>query len=294
LEDNMLDDVKSTLFNITRNVGKTSNVFIKTAKLSVTLSQEQEALKTLYIEIGKKVHEIYQYGGSLGKFFDEKYRELESQERKITDLKDELAKIKGVKDCPKCGKQVDKNAEFCPKCGLRLDGVAAVGEAPSPYGAPPGMYGAASTTEAYAAAPVSAPPIPSEPAGYVTASPIPAVPAGYASTPPISGEPTGYASASPIPAEPTGYAASPPASETPPYPAPSSPYAAAPSPAVTAPPIPTAPAAAKPTITLSDSPPPAAALPAITAAPPPTVKCRACGAENDKSTKFCLSCGRIL
>jgi hypothetical protein len=239
----MLNDIKGTLLSITRNVGKTSSVLVKTTKLSVTLAQEQEALKALYVEIGKKVHEIYQYGGTLGKFFDEKYREIEGLERKIDGLKEEIAKIKGVKECPKCGKQVDKNAEFCPKCGLRLEGVAPMGEE---HDYPPGAG-------PYASAPSSA--------SFAAPSPEP-----YASAPP-----------------PGPYAAAPPSSEpiaVPPPP--SGPYAPPPSSSESfdAPPIPAIPAEA--------------AAPSIVAAPPKTITCKVCGSQNDASTKFCLSCGRLL
>ncbi len=220
-----MSNLKSTLLNITRNVSKTSGVLVKTTKLSVNLAQEQETLKNLYIETGKKVHEIYQYGGSLGKFFDEKYHEIEAVENKITNLKEEIAKIKGVKECPKCGKQVDRNAEFCPKCGLRLES-AAPGEAPPPYDPP---Y-----------APPSGPPY-APPSGPFTAAPPPET---FEAPPGIPG-----ITAPSVPAAPADYV----------------------------PPLPAEPA--KPT---------------ITAAPVKTVKCRACGAENDTSTKFCLSCGRIL
>ena len=65
-----MNDLRGTLANITKNVTKTSGDFLRTTKLSMSLSTEETNLKNLYMDIGKKVHEIYQYGGSLGKFFD--------------------------------------------------------------------------------------------------------------------------------------------------------------------------------------------------------------------------------
>ena len=87
----------------------------------MNLSSEETSLKNLYMEIGKKVHEIYQYGGSLGKFFDEKYLEVEASERKIADIKEQISVIKGTRACIKCGKTVDRSAEFCQKCGIRVE-----------------------------------------------------------------------------------------------------------------------------------------------------------------------------
>jgi len=116
-----MQDIRDTLFNMTKSVAKTSGDLLKTTKLNMNLSSEESNLKSLYFEIGKKVHEIYQYGGSLGNFFDEKYLEIEACERKIAELKEQISVIKGVKICSKCGKSVDRTAEFCQKCGIRVE-----------------------------------------------------------------------------------------------------------------------------------------------------------------------------
>jgi len=116
-----MQDIKGTLINLTKSVTKTSGDLLKTTKLGMNLSSEETNLKNLYMEIGKKVHEIYQYGGSLGKFFDEKYLELEAAERKIAEIKEQISVIKGVKNCTKCGKTLERTAEFCQKCGIRVE-----------------------------------------------------------------------------------------------------------------------------------------------------------------------------
>jgi len=88
-----MQDIRGTLLNLTKNVTKTSGDLLKTTKLSMSLSAEETTLKNLHIEIGKKVHEIYQFGGTLGKFFDEKYLELEACERKMAELKEQIGQI---------------------------------------------------------------------------------------------------------------------------------------------------------------------------------------------------------
>ena len=116
-----MNDIKNTLLRFTRGVSKTSGELLKSTKLSLALASEEDKLKQIYMEIGKKVHEIYQYGGSLGKFFDEKYSDIKQTETAILDLKHQMNMIKGVKSCGKCGASIDRNAEFCPKCGFQLD-----------------------------------------------------------------------------------------------------------------------------------------------------------------------------
>lgn len=152
-----MSDIRETLMNITKNAGKTTGDLIKSAKLNMTLTNEQTALKNMYTEIGKKVHEIYQFGGTLGKFFDEKYLELEATERKIAEIKEELSILKGIRECIKCGKAVERNAEFCPKCGIRLEGngISKVPDAETPQ--PPSIP----------VPTIEAPPIPAKPTGRV-------------------------------------------------------------------------------------------------------------------------------
>lgn len=116
-----MSDIKGSIFKITNAITKTSGELLKNTKLSLNLSTEEERLKAIYIEIGKKVHEIYQYGGSLGKAFDEKYAEIVKQEEKIQKLRQQMDINKGTKSCPKCSSQMDRNAEFCSKCGYRAN-----------------------------------------------------------------------------------------------------------------------------------------------------------------------------
>jgi len=116
-----MQDIRDKIFSLTKNAAKTSGEFFKSTKLSMSLSTEENNLRSLYMEIGKKVHEIYQYGGTLGKFFDEKYLEIEALEGKISDIREQISSIKGVKICTKCGKSVDRTAEFCHKCGIRVE-----------------------------------------------------------------------------------------------------------------------------------------------------------------------------
>jgi len=206
-----MSDFRDTITNVAKSVTKTSGDLLKTTKLNMNLSTEEGKLKSLYLEIGKKVHEIYQYGGSLGTYFDEKYLEILTAERKISEMKEQISAIKGVRNCPKCGKSAERESEFCPKCGMRFEFDSVAREYSEPT--------------------VSAQPVPQEWVNsHVTGS--------------------GGSSSSHAHVPHTDWSA-----------APSAPVAPAP-------PV---------------SPPSM-----------PIKICRVCKKENEASTKFCFSCGRIL
>ena len=219
-----MSDIRETLTNFTKNVTKSSGDLFKSTKLSMSVTAEQNNLKNLYLEIGKKVHEIYQYGGNLGKFFDEKYREIEACEIKIAEIKEQISLIKGTRECTKCGKSAERTAEFCPKCGIRL---AAPSDQP---GAPTPMqmedFNPSINFDADIIMPQTSAPI------EVAAS----HPPGTIPHPSAVSHPAGT-----IP-HPSSLAATPPEPE----------------------------------------------------AVASTRHCRVCGMENDITTKFCLSCGRIV
>ncbi len=115
-----MEDLKSTLSKLTKTITKTSSDVIKSTKLNINMANEQEKIKEIYIEMGKKVQEIYSYGGELGEFFDKKISELNSALEDIKKLEDEVSKIKGKRDCPKCKTAVSLESSFCPKCGAQM------------------------------------------------------------------------------------------------------------------------------------------------------------------------------
>ncbi|MCL2407040.1 MAG: zinc ribbon domain-containing protein [Defluviitaleaceae bacterium] len=143
-----MDEFKDTISTATKNAVKATKGFVKSAKFSIDLSAEEAKLKATYIEIGKKVHEIYTYGGKLGKFFDEKYSEIIEMDRKIETLRKEIDKARGNKKCAKCGKASSFSNEYCPKCGTDLQLLRAdtfqpvyIDAKPQPADSPPALNG---------------------------------------------------------------------------------------------------------------------------------------------------------
>jgi hypothetical protein len=134
-----MDEVKKGVTNVARSIAKSSGTLIKTTKLTLDLSGEESKLKVLYTEIGKKVHEIYSYGGSLGEYFDQRYQDILEHQRKIDEIKEALDIVKGVKTCPRCGKTSPRVSVFCPKCGETISDVPELTEATAgaAYSRPP-------------------------------------------------------------------------------------------------------------------------------------------------------------
>lgn len=143
-----MKDVKVILSKLGKNITQVSSDIVKNTKLSIKLSTEEDKLNKIYIEIGKKVHEIHSYGGSVGEFFDKKYKEVLSIEKSISDIKQKIEENKANREnanstfsnnpqnnpqsnpqnaeeqlfliCSSCNEKNDINANFCIKCGRSI------------------------------------------------------------------------------------------------------------------------------------------------------------------------------
>ncbi|MCL2235203.1 MAG: zinc ribbon domain-containing protein [Defluviitaleaceae bacterium] len=128
-----MSDIKTGIEKAVKAVAHGSGTFVKTTKLTLNLSSEENKLNTIYNQIGKSVHEIYKHGGSLGAMFDERYKEILEAEAKIADIRNRLEIAKGVVICPKCNTNAKRGSVFCPKCGENMGDAEEVSEIPAAY-----------------------------------------------------------------------------------------------------------------------------------------------------------------
>ena len=113
-----------------KTISRASTEFVQTSKINVELSGEKTKRKDIYVEMGKKVKEIYESGESLGAFFDGKYEELVAVEQRIKDLRVQIDEVKGLRSCPSCGKSNVRELDYCAKCGCAMYSTA--GHVPQP------------------------------------------------------------------------------------------------------------------------------------------------------------------
>lgn len=89
-----------------------------TFKLNSQLSDEQNALKDIYASIGEL------YAKNHAEDAEDEYAAFIARANvinsKITQLKEEIARVKGVETCPNCGKEIKSGTAFCPGCGTKL------------------------------------------------------------------------------------------------------------------------------------------------------------------------------
>ena len=97
----------------------------KETKLKFKIGELKGQINDIYEEIGKKVYEkhIREEEICIKKDLEEQCTRIDVLSSEIDNLLKECLELKNQKQCPKCYKQIDKEAKFCPYCGEKQETV---------------------------------------------------------------------------------------------------------------------------------------------------------------------------
>lgn len=98
-----------------KDVARKTKELADTAKLNMQISNEEDNIKSKYLEIGKLYYELF--SSSPDEKFSEFCSSISESKNKIDTLKVQILEIKGVKKCSKCGAEIAYTATFCSACG---------------------------------------------------------------------------------------------------------------------------------------------------------------------------------
>ena len=95
----------------------------KETKLKFKIGELKSQINDIYEEIGKKVYEkhIREEEICIKKDLEEQCTKIDVLSAEIDNLLKQCLELKNQKQCPKCYKQIDKEAKFCPYCGEKQE-----------------------------------------------------------------------------------------------------------------------------------------------------------------------------
>ena len=91
----------------------------KETKIKLKISDLKSQISDIYEEIGKKVYEkhVREEEISIKEDLAEQCTKIDVLSDEIDNLLKQSLELKDKKQCPKCFKEIEKNAQFCPNCG---------------------------------------------------------------------------------------------------------------------------------------------------------------------------------
>ena len=104
-----------------KDVAKKTKDLADITRINMQISGEEDNIKDLYNQIGKKYYELYP--NSNGAEFETLCNSVTESLAKIDTYKEQIQSIKGVKKCSNCGAEIDDNSVFCGICGNKTETI---------------------------------------------------------------------------------------------------------------------------------------------------------------------------
>lgn len=117
------DGLSKKVSETTSSLQETTNKIQKESKCKKTISENNNKIEQLYVEMGKKVYELRTIDENLMTFIEEKTTAIDAMVKENDELKKEILKLNNKKICPNCNAEVDINTTFCPQCGKEQEKV---------------------------------------------------------------------------------------------------------------------------------------------------------------------------
>ena len=97
----------------------------KETKIKFRIGELKSQINDIYEEIGKKVYEkhVEKEEISIENDLEEQCTKIDVFSDEIESLLKECLELKDKKQCPKCFKEIEKNAKFCPSCGAKQEEI---------------------------------------------------------------------------------------------------------------------------------------------------------------------------
>lgn len=111
-----------------KDVAKKTKDLADIAKINMQISGEEDNIKDLYHQIGKKYYELHPNSNKAE--FEALCNSVTQSLEKINTYKEQIQSIKGVKKCSNCGAEIEDSSVFCGVCGSKAATVEEKQESP--------------------------------------------------------------------------------------------------------------------------------------------------------------------
>lgn len=118
-----LDNFGKRLSEAAQAAAKKSGELMEVTKINMNITQEEDKIKKLYTNIGKKVYESYLKDPDNYAQFKEECEAIGSHNENIKKMKARILEAKNLRLCSACGEEIGNDVVYCPKCGAKQEPI---------------------------------------------------------------------------------------------------------------------------------------------------------------------------
>ncbi|MFA5524152.1 MAG: zinc ribbon domain-containing protein [Tissierellales bacterium] len=116
----IFSEIGKKITQTTQSALKSTKDLADISSLNSQISDEEKLLNSFYKQIGEKYYELYRE--SKDESFEALCSSITEGMDKIVNLKYEVQRIKGIKNCSGCGAEIPMDTIFCGTCGYDTRG----------------------------------------------------------------------------------------------------------------------------------------------------------------------------
>lgn len=118
--DDFFERAKGGFQKTVEAISKKSSEFIAISQCKSAIGIAEDNLAKNYEEIGRYVYENFVSDDIADGFIDGKCERIKELQDEISNLKEKLAEIRNLKECPSCGQECSFDAVYCSSCGYEF------------------------------------------------------------------------------------------------------------------------------------------------------------------------------
>ena len=115
------DDFKKSATDVADKVAKKTTDFTSIARIAMNIRSNESKLSSTYEEIGYLFYTAERNGTDYTEEIAAQILKADGLNAEIESLKKESAKLRNVKICSGCQKEIPSDSSFCSFCGLKQD-----------------------------------------------------------------------------------------------------------------------------------------------------------------------------
>ena len=114
----MIEKISEKLSKITKDVADSTHQQVEVMKMKSSIKKSETAIENAYKEIGKLF--LDKAVSEIPEEYTEYMDDVRKAKAEISEWKEKIDHMKGMKFCKECGHKIKDNMNFCPSCGTKI------------------------------------------------------------------------------------------------------------------------------------------------------------------------------